>query len=393
MERRRFLSVASAVSAALATGCLDPFDTLLKPQRAPSLIPRPVSIGGGSGSVAISQWPFGADAAATISADDLCSLNLGEPYDFGGSLILGDARPGTLEDFIFNRVLRTYPRVRFSFYTIAAMKLDPRTNSPLSHAARLTESPDWCGRIRELQATYPGFVLGWHGYSHWNDRIGGPTEFVAYDDVQTQQALNSMESVIVSAGVKVTRGFRPPGWGITNHLLDELGARSYILADNSSLPTYSGIQPGYIRTPAGQWLFRIGVTFTMTPAEAFAAGGMYVVHNHMTPPNVNALGDQAVRDRILRFISIWYDSTDPQIAWLSPDDVREAYDQAAGVSWTAALDGSKATIEVQNPESLRPGITWQVRSSDVTDVEIYAHSQKTPNIVTQRPGLLTVYLT
>ena len=38
------------------------------------------------------------------------------------------------------------------------------------------------------------------------------------------------------------------------------------------------------------------------------------------------------------------------------------------------------------------GITWQVRSSDVTVVEIYAHSQKRPTIVNQRAGLLTVYL-
>jgi len=48
------------------------------------------SLGGGV-TVAISQWPDSADAAAFISADDLCPVNLGGNYDFGGSW--GDPRP------------------------------------------------------------------------------------------------------------------------------------------------------------------------------------------------------------------------------------------------------------------------------------------------------------
>src|SRR5437773_9062261 len=86
MDRRTFVRTAGLGALGVATGCLDP--ERVGPAQAfetPLLLPAPQALGGGVATVAISQWPDSADAAAFISADDLCPVNLGGDYDSGGS--------------------------------------------------------------------------------------------------------------------------------------------------------------------------------------------------------------------------------------------------------------------------------------------------------------------
>lgn len=392
MDRRKFVSLIGTVSLGLGTGCLDPLETQHPARPRPRLIGPPLPVGGGAGLVTMSQWPFGADAAAVVSADDLCPVDLGDPYDFGGSWTSpGDASMGLVEGFV-TQLLQAYPRLRFSFYTIAAMKHDPRTDTSLPRSARLSLFPEWCRRLQQLQQAHAGLVLGWHGYSHFNQRRGGPTEFSGYDAVETVRALDAMEAEARASGLVLTRGFRPPGWAITDNLLNELGARGYILADNSALPTYAGSRPSYISTADGQWLFRIGVTLNQTPAQVFAQGGMYVAHHHMTPPNVNTLTDPAIRSEILRFVEMWYDSQDPQIVWLSPDEARDSYDAAAAVNWGASMDGSKVRIDVLNSDAVQPGLTWHVQSSSTSDVEVYSGGTRLQIDVVEKAGMLKAWL-
>src|SRR5207247_1486166 len=120
----------------------------------------------------------------------------------------------------------------------------------------------------------------------------------------------------------------------------------------SKLSTYTGVRPGYVQTASGKWLFRIGVTYELTVEQTFAQNGLFEAHHHMTPPSVNSLTDPSIRDRLARFVARWYPSTDPSIAWMSPDDVYRAYTDAAAVQWVASIEGAKVTIVVLNPEAL-----------------------------------------
>ena len=396
MDRRTFSRMTGVSVLGIASGCLD-VKLVEQPKvlPMPRLLPGPQVLGNGVASVAISQWPSGADAAVIISADDLCPLDLGGDYDFGGSWSNVPASgivTNQVEAFVLN-LLDTYPLIRFSFNTVTAMRFDPRTNESLQHSYSLSGAGEWLLRLREIQESRPGFVLGLHGYSHYDAIHGGPGEFKGYDPISARVVLDRMEAEVRESRLRFTRGFRPPGWALTGPLIEELATRRYVLGDNSRLPTYTGVRPSYIRTAAGNWLFRIGVTFELSAEQTFAQGGLFEAHHHLTPPNVNTLTDPAIRDRLGRFLERWYHSSDPLLAWLSADEVYGAYCDAAAIQWVASLDGMKVTIAVLNPEALKPGITWVTTSNQVNDIEILVAGVKLGLNVRQRTGVLTASLT
>jgi len=134
----------------------------------------------------------------------------------------------------------------------------------------------------------------------------------------------------------------------------------------------------------------MGVTFQLTAADTFAQGGWFEAHHHMTLPNANTLTDPANRDRIKRFVQRWYPSTEPQIAWLSADEVFRAYSDAAAIQWVGSFSGRKVTIDLLNARAIKPGITWIINSNNANDVEVLAGGVKIKSAVTQRPGVLKV---
>ena len=396
MDRREFSRVAGLGIVGIASACLDP-RTVDGPPLAPAppILRASQTLPGGAGSVAVSPWPNGADAGVLVSADDLCPVNLGSPYDFGalwGNAGTSGGPVGDVESFVLG-LLDTYPLLRFSFNTITAMRYDPRTNGALDRSYPLSSATDWLARLQEIQNACPGFVVGWHGHSHYNAQHGGPAEFGGYDPVQTRGALDAMEAEGGRSGLRFTRAFRPPGWVLTPTLVEELAARRYVLCDNSRLSTWGGVLPSYTRTAAGNWLFRMGVTFDLTAAQTFAQGGLFEAHHHLTPPNVNTLTDPAIRDRLTRFLDTWYRSTDPLLAWLSTDEVQRAYSDAATVQWVSSVDGRKVSITILNPASLVPGITWVVTSNVITDVEILANGVKLALNINERASGLKATLT
>src|SRR5438094_2860519 len=100
MNRRQFIQSSGAASLATLSACLDPSPTSADVSHPPRTIRPPEQLGGSDARVSISQWPNGADAAAMISVDDFCSVDLGDPFDFGGSW--ASNAPSTTEHLLIN---------------------------------------------------------------------------------------------------------------------------------------------------------------------------------------------------------------------------------------------------------------------------------------------------
>jgi len=325
-----------------------------------------------------------------ISVDDFCPANLGDPFDFGGSW--ASNLPSPVEQLLVNDVLETFPNARVLLNTITASRYDPRSTDPLAAAYPISAATGWCDVVRPLQERHPGLSLGWHGWSHYNGQKRDVEEFLAYDARRTEAVLDAMEVEGRGSGLRFDRGFRPPGWGITPQLLDELARRAYILLDNSQMSTFASFRPGYIATPSGRWLFSISTSFTLSTKQIFASGGLVVHHHHMTMPNANSLTDPLQRQSVLNFLDAYYSSSAPQIAWLAPSEVRAAYDLAATVDWEADLAGGLVTIHVRTPAQLAKGLTWRVTGGVATDVVLEGAAGRAWTVL-DSPGVLKLVVT
>jgi hypothetical protein len=377
VDRRDFLRVGGSAGLAAAFGCACE-GTVVAPSRAVYTAPRtirtPEVLGSADVEVTMSQWPNGADAAAMVSADDFCPVDLGAGYDFGGGWTPDGAGQPDGERLLVDDVFASYPDARVLLNTITAMRQDPRSGDPsypLPSAHQLSAAASWCATLGALQQARPGLRFGWHGYTHYNPALHNAEEFLSYDADRTAATLDAMEEEGRRSGLTFDRGFRPPGWGVTGALLDELAGRDYILLDNSRMSTFASFLPGYIRTPGGRWLFSISTSFTLSAQEILDAGGLFVLHRHMTLPNANSLSIPAQRQSVLAFFAQYYSPPGRQIAWLAPSEVRASYDRAAAVDWDADVEGGRVTIEVSNPKMLRAGLTWVISGSDVTNATLY----------------------
>ncbi len=390
MNRRRFIQASGAASLATLGACLDLSPTPTDVFYAPRTIRPPEQLGGTDARVSISQWPNGADAAAMISVDDFCSVDLGDLFDFGGSWASNAS--STTEHLLINEVLETFPNARVLLNTITASRFDPRSAYPLAVANPISAATGWCDAVRALQERHPGLSLGWHGWSHYNAQKRNAQEFLAYDARRTEAALDAMEVEGAGTGLRFDRGFRPPGWGITAQLLDELARRAYILLDNSQMSTFASFRPGYIATPSGRWLFSISTSFTLSTKQIFDSGGLVVHHHHMTLPSANSLTDPLQQQSVLNFLDAYYLSSAPQITWLAPSEVRAAYDLAANVDWEADIEGGRVTLSVRAPAQLAKGLTWHVTGDAVTDVVLEGGAGRLWTVL-DSPGVLKLVVT
>ena len=407
MQRRVFLRLAGAAGAGLLWTCASRDVSAPPPPEPVALLPPPLELGSAGVSVAISQWPDGADAAAMVSVDDFCQVNLGPAYDFGGSWApygglasptsdppqrAGQTAGESSERFLLSDVLGRHPGVKVTLNTITAMRQDPRSFDALPAPHPLSDAPAWDAVVKGLQSNCPGLSLGWHGYSHYNSDRHSSEEFLQYDSNQTRRALDAMEYQGQESGLTFNRAFRPPGWATTPQLLEELARRGYTLLDNSQMPTFASFRPGYILTPQGRALFAISTSFTLPPSAVLGQNGLWVLHFHMTAPNSNAVFDESVRDAALQFIEQHASPGAIQLAWLSPEEVRAAYDAAARVRWTASLSGTRVTISITDGTALARGITWMV-AGGASDVVLDAGTPGPQWTVVDRSGTLKLVVT
>lgn len=112
--------------------------------------------------------------------------------------------------FIFSKYYY-YIRYILNFYPIVKpLKFEP---------FNLLKHPDWCNWVRNMVANNK-FEIAIHGYNHYNPKkIIHGQEFFEIDENKTREKIMAAENLFKDAGIYFVKGFRPPGWGISNSLI------------------------------------------------------------------------------------------------------------------------------------------------------------------------------
>lgn len=87
----------------------------------------------------------------------------------------------------------------------------------------LDRHTDWCAWLASLD----GFELAFHGLHHFNPRGFHGQEFVGLDYGECVSRLRKSEAIFQRAGLPASRGFRSPGWEVTEPLLQSLADLNY----------------------------------------------------------------------------------------------------------------------------------------------------------------------
>src|SRR2546422_4032613 len=181
IQRRTFIKTLSRVAGATILGsCLDP-GAPFRGAPGDGADPTPLKVNQdlngvcdptsstvlGDLVVSTHPWPRGLDAAALIDVDDLCPVALADDgLDFGGDL----SGNGILRGFLVDQLAAAYPEAKVCLMTIADMRQNPLTRTPVAEDDRylLSRQPEWAAAVSELLKANANFRLAMHGYWHFN---------------------------------------------------------------------------------------------------------------------------------------------------------------------------------------------------------------------------------
>jgi hypothetical protein len=138
-------------------------------------------------------WLHDARSPVTLMIDDLTnawhSSVGGDRWEHGGDWGAGHNRPGSALRFLEDGLMRDFPEVRVTFFTVAGPISSYTHHQPFSYAAPLDADDASCRFFRGLAAD-PRFELAYHGHNH-----GTPGETTS-QFVQEWQGFPSHEAAV-----------------------------------------------------------------------------------------------------------------------------------------------------------------------------------------------------
>ena len=87
----------------------------------------------------------------------------------------------------------------------------------------LTKHRRWCGWLNSFE----NFEIAIHGFDHHSDTHLHSQEFQNMTYECSKERIKASERIFKSAGLNYVRGFRPPGWGISDGLFEALHELKY----------------------------------------------------------------------------------------------------------------------------------------------------------------------
>ena len=326
----------------------------------------------GDVTVTTHPWPNGLDAAALIDVDDFCPVYLpGEGLDFGGNL----SGNGILKGFLVDQLLLASPGAKICLMTIANMRQDPLTNSPIAEDDRflLSRQGSWVREVNSLLGSFPAIRLGLHGYWHYNYLDHSAREFFQYGERAAWNTMATAHREALEAFPGVEPVFRAPGWGASPTVLRYVAKAGLLLADSSATDTYDTSVPSCRPLPDDLRMVRGGPDFERVIAAQAARGELIVGHFHFTAPNANSLGAESDlgRRNALGFARAIDGSSTYRIGWLSYAEAGRAVAVASETAWGADLTGTTLSITLENGGAASSGVTLAVTGLGGRDVLVW----------------------
>ena len=243
--------------------------------------------------------PDGKDFAFCITLDDLHPENVSdlEGLDFGSDVTKPPMR-------VLGELFSKIPEIKTTIFTVPNWQ--DRSDwpneifFPLRKLFRVRRGystdyfkvsdkkfSNWVSAVSNF---YPGNIeIATHGLSHHNKNLkyARSQEFLGLDGSEVTNKLAEMVSILGTSGLSYHRGFRPPGWGVTEELtfeLNELGF-SYIagefnfkdaVGDDSDFITPVVLENGIVSFTANCYPDQ-----TQRAVEIARRGGALVVHAHL----------------------------------------------------------------------------------------------------------------
>lgn len=88
---------------------------------------------------------------------------------------------------------------------------------------RLDKFKDWCKWLNSFE----NFELAAHGLYHHRDKDPHGAEFLGMNREECLSRLKKADVIFSLSGLRMSRGFRPPGWGISEGLFEALHELNY----------------------------------------------------------------------------------------------------------------------------------------------------------------------
>lgn len=96
----------------------------------------------------------------------------------------------------------------------------------------LTKHKVWCKWLN----SFPNCEIAIHGYNHHTDARFHSQEFQNMPYDECKKRLERAECIFRESGLHYVRGFRPPGWGISDELFQALRELNYDFISIDSIP-------------------------------------------------------------------------------------------------------------------------------------------------------------
>lgn len=176
-----------------------------------------------------------------LSFDDIHPESSGDGTDCGG-----DRDDGVFKYFL--KLWKMYPHLKITLFVtpnwtdrandwfllrrikgIFGLKY---TNTWNDEPFNLLKHKEWCQWIN----SFSNFEILVHGCNHHVDRKLHSQEFEGMDKKECRRRLEVAENIMTGAKLRYTKGFRPPGWGISEGLFETLVELKYDFVSLDSLP-------------------------------------------------------------------------------------------------------------------------------------------------------------
>jgi len=353
-----------------AVGCLDPTGSL-------------ASAGGNQTNFQISKrtWLYGLEAAALVSIDDLCPMNNGPGWDYGGNM----TSSGVFMGLLINEVLAHYPRCKITSFGVANMQEDDRQGAgpaPLG-TWQLRNHQDWVTWWLQLQGRFPQLTLGYHGWTHLNARTHDNTEF-AYlgypDDAAVVNALDSMVGEFAFVQMWPEKAFRPPAVAMpqpsqSTALLEFLARNEIVLCDHPTVSfTAAGAhhRPSWYQIPGSDLrVLRICIGADSDYITVLNSEGAWTQYHHFAGPSSSAIYRPGQMDIMKAAISNINDRWGDRVGWLSYGEMGQHFRRSDAVQWTAESHGSAVDIRTDRAAQDLVGVTWEFEVDVPTSVRVF----------------------
>ena len=181
------------------------------------------------------RWMNDAMSPVMLMVDDLTNAwhnrHGGESWEAGGDWGGGLDKPNSAIRFLEERLLREYPDVKVTFFTVAGALSAYTNHQPFSHAAALDDSDESRQFFRSL-AQDPRFELAYHGFNHGTPGDKSETftqEWRGFPSVAAavMQTRRGLQVFSRATGV-VPRGGKYGGWDYNSFAEDALNECGFV---------------------------------------------------------------------------------------------------------------------------------------------------------------------